>query len=517
MKTVLFARVSSREQEETGYSLPSQEKLLKEYSGRKDFRIAKKFSISESASGQYQRKTFNEMMEYIKRNDIKIIVCEKVDRLTRNLKDAVMMNDWLDEEKERQIHFVKQNLVLHKDSKSDEKFRWDIEIVLARKYINNLSEEVKKGQMEKIRQGWLPTKPPMGFETTGEKGHKIHIIDEEKAPFIKKMFELYATGNFSLKKLAKEMAELGFRTRGGNKISKGRIAELLNDPFYFGKIRWNNEIYQGKQELLISKDLFDSAQQTLRSKTTPKYSKHFYLFKGLINCNECDGRITWEKQKGFIYGHCNGCEKRAWVKEPNIEKQILPLFQNLQIKSPRLTEWIRTALKDGHKEESEYHSNSLNSLKQKYEQIQKRLDNLYDDKLDEKIDKEFYERKFKQYSEEKDSILSSIKKHSDASNKYFELGMSIYDLSQKAPEIYQEATTEQKRQLMSLVFDNLFLIGKQLNYVYSKPFEILSEAVQATNSSKVLDLTKSHSEIFEQPFCIQKQAKQPVFAEVLRG
>ncbi len=95
MKTILFARVSSREQEETGYSLPSQEKLLKDYAERKDFKISKKFSISESASGKYQRKSFDEMLDYVKKNDIKIIVCEKVDRLTRNLRDAVLINDWI--------------------------------------------------------------------------------------------------------------------------------------------------------------------------------------------------------------------------------------------------------------------------------------------------------------------------------------------------------------------------------------------------------------------------------------
>ena len=68
----------------------------------------------------------------------------------------------------------------------------DIEIVLAKKFIANLSEEVKKGQKEKLAQGWLPTKPPIGYKTTGDKGHKIHVIDNEKAPFMKDMFELYS-------------------------------------------------------------------------------------------------------------------------------------------------------------------------------------------------------------------------------------------------------------------------------------------------------------------------------------
>ena len=101
MKSVLFARVSSREQEETGYSLPSQEKLLKDYAERRSFDITKVFSISESASGRYQRATFNAMMEFVKQKDIKIVICEKVDRLTRNFKDAVLIDNWLEEDEER--------------------------------------------------------------------------------------------------------------------------------------------------------------------------------------------------------------------------------------------------------------------------------------------------------------------------------------------------------------------------------------------------------------------------------
>ncbi|MFA7385816.1 MAG: recombinase family protein [Candidatus Paceibacterota bacterium] len=220
MKSILFARVSSREQEETGYSLPSQEKLLKEYNNKKGFNVAKNFSISESASGRNQRKTFNEMLEYVKENNIKIIICEKVDRLTRNLKDAVSINEWINKDSGREVHFVKEGCILNRESKSNEKFIWNIKVSVAQYYIDNLSEEVKKGQKEKIAQGWLPTKPPLGYKTIGERGHKIHIIDDEKSFFIIKMFKYYATGNYSLRELSKKMYEEGLRTKMGNKLVK---------------------------------------------------------------------------------------------------------------------------------------------------------------------------------------------------------------------------------------------------------------------------------------------------------
>ena len=92
---VIYCRVSSKEQEDTGYSLPAQEKLLTEYAQRKNLTILKVFSVAESASGAKQRKIFGEMMEYMRKKNIQILLCEKVDRLTRNLKEAVVANDWL--------------------------------------------------------------------------------------------------------------------------------------------------------------------------------------------------------------------------------------------------------------------------------------------------------------------------------------------------------------------------------------------------------------------------------------
>jgi DNA invertase Pin-like site-specific DNA recombinase len=500
MRAIIYARVSSREQEETGYSLPAQEKLLKEYAKRKGFEVVKVFSISESASGRRQRQIFNEMLSFIKKNDIKIILCEKVDRLTRNLKDAVLIDEWLEKDAERQVHLVKDSLILHKNSRSQEKLNWGIRVILAKNYIENLSEEIKKGQMEKISQGWLPGVPPLGYKLVGSEGHKIPIVDEEKAPLIKRMFELYATGNYSLEKLVEVMWKEGLRTRKGKKLCKSRMASILSHPFYYGKIRWNGRLYDGKHQPLISKELFDRVQKVLNGKATPKYRKHLWFFKGLIRCGTCNRLITWEKHKGIVYGHCSQyrkCAQKTWVKENEIEAQILEALETLEIKNKRLMEWIHKALKDSHKDEIAYREACLNELKRRYEMILNRLDRLYDDKLDGKISEEFYERKFKQYSKEKEEIESAIKRHEKANLKYYELGLNLYELSQKAREIYLKANLEEKRQLIKLVFKELYLNGNYLAFTYTKPFELISKAIKETNSSKIEISLQISSEKFE--------------------
>jgi len=500
MKAVIYTRVSSRGQEETGYSLPAQEKLLKEYAQRNNFEIAKVFSISESASGKRQREIFNQMISYVKRNGLKIILCEKVDRLTRNLKDAVMIDEWLEKDDQRQVHLVKDSLVLHKNSRSQEKLNWGIRIILAKNYIENLSEEIKKGQMEKIVQGWLPGTPPLGYKLVGQEKHKIAVIDDKKAPLVKKMFELYATGDYSLEKLVEIMYKQGLRSRMGNRLVKSRMASLLSHPFYYGKLLWNGELYEGRHEHLISKELFDVVQRTLKGKATPKYNKHFYLFKGLISCAECQGLITWEEHKGIVYGHCNHyrqCSQKTWVKEQNIENQVVKVFENLEIRNKRLMEWIHKALRDSHQDEIVYHKSALDELNKRYDLILQRLDRLYDDKLDGKITEVFYQRKAKQYSEEKEEISSAIQRHSNANIKYYELGINLYELSQRSKEIYLKASQEERRQLLNLVLNKLQLNNGKLNYIFSKPFELLSKAIKETNSSKEGNLIDSPAKIFE--------------------
>src|SRR3989344_3156999 len=157
MKAILFARVSQESQAEEGFSLPSQVKLLTEYAQRNNFKIVETIAVPESASGTKTRKVFNQLVDrLITDKSINCLLVEKVDRISRNLKDAVRLDDWLREDPERQIHFVKQNLIVHKNAKSYEVLQWDMYLIIAKQYVNNLKEEVAKGCLAKAEEGYYP-------------------------------------------------------------------------------------------------------------------------------------------------------------------------------------------------------------------------------------------------------------------------------------------------------------------------------------------------------------------------
>lgn len=491
MKAVYFARVSTREQAEEGYSLSAQEKLLRDYAEKQKFPIVKKFSVPESARGKQERKLFNTLLEYIsKHNNVKIVICEKVDRITRNFKDAVKLQDWLSEDDERQIHFVKQGLIIHKNSKSTEQLMWDIFLALARNYSNNLSEEARKGLNEKSEQGWYPGSRKRGYKTVGEMGRKIWVVDKQssEARYIALAFELYDTGNFTLRTVSQELYDHGWSI-SGKPISISELHKLLSDPFFCGEFVWNGKLFKSaKHEPLISKELFYRVQDRLkRVYKAGKYRKHDFLFGGgLTICGECDRVVTWEIQKGHSYGHCTqyktACTQKKYIKENNVSNKVLEIFDQLKIDDPDILEWVRKALKESHQEEKEYHAEIINDLQRKKSQIEKRLDTIYDDRVDKVISKEQYSRKQKQYEGELEAVLESIEKHTKANISYQKLGMNIFELSQRGREIYEKLLTkEEKRELLYFVLSNMKIRGEEVIPTFHNGFEVIAARVKDGN------------------------------------
>lgn len=494
MKTILFARVSTKEQAVDGYSLDSQRKLLEDYSAQNGMFISKRFIVPESASGKQERKEFNEMLEYLYANsDVKILLVEKVDRASRNLRDNLLLDDWLNADEERQIHFVKQNMVMHKNSKSGEKFMWDIHMAVARQYSNNLSEETKKGMTEKAEQNWYPGNHKRGYKTVGDTGQKLWAMDDSptsEAPYIKKAFELYDTGRFTLLSLTKHLVKEGWKTGTGKPIAKSTVHKVLRDCFYCGEFKWNRKHYKhGNHEPLVSKELFQRVQDRIEKKLVGKAKKHVFLLAGMIECEECGRSVCGEVQKGHHYFRCTRyntkCTQRGYTREEKLEEQIVGHLSRLKITNERLAEWLKKALKESHADEVKYHNSALADLTSRLARTQQRVDTLYDEKIDGNITPDFYSKKFTQYTEELDEITASIERHKNANVSYVELGSAIIDLTQRAEGLYREkATPEQKRKLLNIVFKKLLLKDKVLTPEFNPAFKFIFERVKTLNSEE---------------------------------
>ena len=431
MKAILYARVSSKEQSEEGYSIPSQLKLLKEYASQKGFKVIKEFIDVESAK-KAGREHFNLMLEFLKRNaDVKTLLCEKTDRLARNFRDIATINELIDHEG-LTIHLVKENSTMSEDSKSTEKFMFGIKAVMAKNYIDNLSEETRKGLNEKAEQGTYPSNAPLGYKNCSGRhnGHEQkHIeIDETRAPIIQKIFKLYATGDYSLEMITKIAYEDGLRTKTGARVGRATLHKTLHNPIYHGSFIWGGKQYIGSHKPLVTKELFDAVQEAFGGANKPKLTKKQFAYSGLMVCGKCGCAITAEIQKGkYVYYHCTGfkgkCQDR-FVREDELTAQFSEVVKKIRIDDDTLAT-IKQALLDSHKDELEYHQKRVAILTTQKTKLENRQHQLYVDKIDGKINEDFYAKMMTTWQDELNELGSAIVKHENADSNYLAQGNHI--------------------------------------------------------------------------------------------
>ncbi len=486
-KAIIYCRVSSKEQE-TGYSLDAQEKLLTDYAKDKFAIVGKSYRISESASGKQIRKKFNEMMSDVRKSKIPVILCEKTDRLTRNMKDALGISEWLQEDASHAVHFVKENFIANRETKAHENLVWDMKVAIAKFYSQNLSEEVKKGQKEMLAQGRFPTKAPIGYMTIGEEGHKTHVLNPETAPLIKQMFEWYATGNYSIIRLEKELYDRGIRTKSGKRFRKSKIHVALQDPFYIGKMRWLGVIYPAVHEALIKTDLFDKVQTTLRRQIkNPKYQKHNPLFRAKITCTGCGGMVTWYEKKGHWYGHCNNsdafknCPKKTGIREDRVEPQLTSVFEVIAPKDERVLAAIEDILRSQHQERISQRENEVKRIQGLLQSVRKQKDKYYEAKINREVPTEYCEQKISECTTEEESLEKALVAVGDDNDLSLKIGIAVHELAYKAGEIYQNANVDAKRLLLTKLFTNLLQDGLEIKKEYTKAASMLVEWVPKLN------------------------------------
>src|SRR3989344_4207179 len=228
MKAVILARVSTLRQEKEGLSLKDiQLPELREYAKKMGFEVIREFVFSESADRKI-RKNFNEMVEFVKTNeDVVAIISYRVDRITRNFRDAVEMDN-LRIDYGKELHFVHDRLVITQKSVGKDIQDWDLKVFLAKQTITRLKEDAFNTSEYKLSRGELPGKAPYGYRNiTREDGSKWVVIEPFEAQVVEKMFEWYSTASYSMGEIVKKANEVF-----GVIFSKGYVAFIFEKKFY---------------------------------------------------------------------------------------------------------------------------------------------------------------------------------------------------------------------------------------------------------------------------------------------
>ncbi|MFH1482253.1 MAG: recombinase family protein [Patescibacteria group bacterium] len=241
---------------------------------------------------------------------------------------------------------------------------------------------MKRGLRQKLRRGEYPGWAPLGY-LNDYKNHTI-IKDKRKHKLVKRIFELYATGEYTLKSIADKFNQIGLRGKKGKEISVSTLQDILSNPFYYGVFKYKGELYEGKHEPIITKKLFDKVQEVMASRGRPKKpEKHEYIFTGFMSCS-CSCAITAERQKGHIYYRCTkkkGPCAEKYLREENLTEQLKNIMQKVSIPDDWADKMIERLEKEKQTEAQSSKALVL-EFKQKIISIDEKLDKLLDSHLE---------------------------------------------------------------------------------------------------------------------------------------
>jgi site-specific DNA recombinase len=479
-----YARVSSREQEREGYSIPAQRKLLAGYARTRGFSIKREFIDIESAKNP-GRKEFTNMLHLLETDgSCRIVLVEKTDRLYRNRTDALAF-EALIEKRNVEIHLVKEGRIIGKESRSQDKFMHDIHVAVAKHYVENLKEEVKKGMREKAEEGIYPGRAPIGYRNNSLT--RSIDVDPERAPMVKRIFELYASGEHSLLTLRSAVLnEIGLR------LSRSYFETILKNRFYLGYFVWQGVEYKGTHQSLISGHLFDRVQDVIAGRNKPKHRKHAFAFAGLLRCAHDGCTVTAELQKGkYVYYRCShGRGKCAlpYMREQEVSDRMGELLKDIYVPEMVAHTIVDSLQSDSADAEAE-RQKRIAGTQQRLVALRARIDQMYEDKLDGKVNEEFWTRKTNEWREQErklESELSSLRGQVPAENAL--TVKRIFELANKAHFLYFTRNQAERGQLLKSVLLNCDTDGVSFTATYRKPFDLIFQRAKRQEWSGREDL-----------------------------
>ena len=490
MKAIILARVSTEEQKDAGNSLPAQVKRLEDYCARTNMPIIKQFVFDESAY-KTKRDEFDLMLEYLKEQKEKIAVCfDKVDRFSRNVFDKRVS---LLYDKATggaiELHFASDNLVIHSGISATEKFHFSVNLGLAKYYSDAISDSVKRGNENRIREGQWLAKAPVGYLNIRDpKTEKADVVvDSARSYLVRRGFELYAQGTYSVAGIADILRKEGLTNNlpPFRPLSTAMIHRMLKNTFYIGQMKINGQLHSHRYDTFVEKWLFDQCQEVRENwhKKPFKYASKPYVFRGLIKCDHCGRAITSDtkikkngKQYTYLYctdvKHCGGSR----VKEKTLLDQISDAFKILSKMPEEALQDILNKVEASCNAERNYHQSTIDSLRSEYDQIQKRFDALLDLRLDSSITQEDYTKKVYEMKQRQMEIDDKLKEYTQADEKYAVAVSTLLKVTKEFAELYKSSNIEEKRQLISFAFSNLRLKGEKLLWDFKKPLDAIAFA-----------------------------------------
>ncbi len=468
-KYFLYIRKSTDEEGRQVLSLEAQLHELKEFAKKNDLEVIETFEEKKTAKVP-GREVFNAMLNKI---DADLphrigILSWNTDRLSRNSVDAGRIIYLLDTGKLVDLKFPSFAF----ENTPSGKFFLSISLSNAKYYVDNLSENVSRGNRAKLRRGGWPGSKPFGYAYD----HRLRNIVPEpsEAKIVKKIYEEFATGKHGLESISNRLAEL----TGKKRKSFYGIEYLLTNKIYIGIMNWNGEVYEGTYKPIISQQLFAKVQETLNSRRKPRKSKkrHDFPFVGLFNCS-CGSMFTaqFAKGNGGIYRYYRCTKKKGacaekYIQECELQKQIVERAQTIAVPEVWTTEMLEH-IDQEEKKESQSVDVVTQDINKKIFLVQDKLDKLLEGYLDNLIDEESYKKKKEDLVNKKNNL-----KHEKASlsttraSGWIEPTRDFVKTLIQAKKIASSESLQEIPQFLEKIGTNRLISAKTINFDFREPY-----------------------------------------------
>jgi hypothetical protein len=225
---------------------------------------------------------------------------------------------------------------------------------------DNRGINIRRGIRNKCEMGWRPGVSPLGYFNRHFGGKKDIIIDPERAPYIKEMFERVAELGHSGRDLKRWLDESKLTNRSGKRVTLSQVYIILKNSFYYGEFQYpereDGVWYKGNHEPLITKELYQQVQKQLEVPRKSKWRSKGFAFRNVFKCASCKATITPEEKfkklingtfKRHIYYHCtryvdHNCQE-PYISEEKLIERLLEFIEPLHAKDFTLTEKLQSS------------------------------------------------------------------------------------------------------------------------------------------------------------------------------
>ncbi len=488
----VYIRVSTDEQAKEGFSIDNQRRACIEYAQMYGYHVKRAFEDEGRSGRSTDRPAFQELLSILNEKPVDAVIIYKIDRFARNVGDFSTIRKQF---KEIGIKL----LSVSENGDVTEGLIGNIFASVAEWESDVNGQRTRDALMQKFREGWQPTPPPIGYRSVGgERERKTCEPDTYVSPIIKELFELYATGNYSILEVQDWLADKNILSKNGTGLGHSVINTILNNPFYYGLIRWRGESKMGNHIPIIAKDLYDTCQYVLAKHRNFLLRRrvHDFLLRGFAYCADCGQRYTaeWHKnEKKFknrggkiAYYHCpkrdrNGCPA-PYVEMVVLEAQAAEKFKDMQFSQEFVDAVVIKA-----KEKLALSRKTSGSRKQailnQKTALEAKRNKLEDALLDGTIDRETFKRKHSELQTKIKHLESDIQDVEEKSNLDVNLIEEVLAFTRNIYKTYLDAPNFLKRHYLRFFYEKLLVRNRLI--------------VETTQTPIFLTLQENHAVIIK--------------------